>query len=174
MKKISLILAVMLLSLTALTACSETSDVKVPNGMQLCTNDVINYNLFVPDDWTPSISTGAVGAYCSAEDPTNVTVMAWNVDSSMTLDLWWEQYRSDFDMVFDEMNLISTENATLGDVAAQKYTYTAKLGEYEYYYVQCACIHWSMVYVLTFTSTTALYEQHEEELADIIEYFEFH
>lgn len=174
MKKVSLILAVILLSLTALTSCSEASDVNVPNGMQLCTNDVINYNLFVPAEWTPSISTGAVGAYCSAEDPTNVSVMAWNVDSAMTLDLWWEQYCSDFDMVFDEMTLISSENATLGDVAAKKYTYTAKLGEYEYYYAQYACIHWSMVYVLTFTSTPELYEEHTEELADIIEYFEFH
>lgn len=173
MKKIALLLAVLILSLP-LAACGEKSDIKVPNGMQLCTNDVINYNLFVPSEWTPSISTGAVGAYCSAEDPTNVSVMAWNVDSSMTLDAWWDGYVTDFELVFDEMTVVSSETTTLGDVAAKKYTYTAKLGEHEYYYVQCACIHWSMVYVLTFTSTPENYETHTEDLADILEYFEFH
>lgn len=173
MKKIALLLAVLILALS-LAACGEQSDVNVPNGMQLCTNDVINYNLFVPEEWTPSISTGAVGAYCSAEDPTNVSVMAWNVDSSMTLDAWWDGYVSDFELVFDEMTVVSEETTTLGDVAAKKYTYTAKLGEHEYYYVQCACIHWSMVYVLTFTSTPENCETHEEDLADILEYFEFH
>lgn len=173
MKKIAFLLAVIMLALP-LASCSEDSDVKVPNGMQLCTNDVINYNLFVPKDWTQSISTGAVGAYCSNEDPTNVTVMAWNVDSSTTLDSWWDGYVSDFKLVFDEMKLESKDNTTLGGVAAQKYTYTAKLGEYEYYYVQCACIHWSMVYVLTFTSSPERYESHLDELDQIIEYFEFH
>ncbi len=173
MKKIAIILAVIILALP-LTACGEGSDVAVPNGMQLCTNDVINYNLFVPEEWTPSISTGAVGAYCSNEDPTNVSVMAWNVDSTMTLDAWWESYKTDFDLVFDEMNMISDENATFGEVAAKRYTYTAKLGEHEYYYVQVACIHWSMVYVFTFTSTPENYETHSEDLEEMIEHFEFH
>ncbi len=173
MKKTALLLAVIMLALPILS-CADSSDVKVPKGMQLCTNDVINYNLFVPDEWTPSISTGAVGAYCSAEDTTNVTVMAWNVDSSMTLDKWWDGYKQDFELVFDDMSDPKKENTTLGGAAAQKYTYTAKLGEHEYYYVQVACIHWSMVYVLTFTSTPEKCEQHMEDLGKIIEYFEFH
>lgn len=173
MKKISLILAVAILMTVVLTSCEE-SEVQVPNGMQLVTNDVVNYNLFVPDDWTPSISTGAVGAYCSADDPTNVTVMAWNVDAEMTLDAWWEQYRTDFDMVFDEFSMIGQENVTIDEVAAQKYSYSAKLGEYEYYYDQYACIHWSMVYVITFTSTVENYESHLEDYAEIIENFQFH
>lgn len=174
MKKIALLLALAILAAAALVSCADKGDVEIPSGMQLCTNDVVNYNLFVPAEWTPSISTGAVGAYCSAQDPTNVSVMAWNVDQSMKLDLWWEQYVSDFEMVYDDLTLISSDNATLGDVAAKKYAYTAKLGEFEYYYEQYVCIHWSMVYVLTFTSTPENYEGHLEELADIVEYFEFH
>lgn len=173
MKKISLVLAVIILVTAMLTSCEE-SEVKVPNGMQLVTNDVVNYNLFVPDDWTPSISTGAVGAYCSAQDPTNVSVMAWNVDTTMTLDAWWEQYRTDFDMVFDEFSLIGQENTTVDEKAAQKYSYSAKLGEYEYYYVQYACIHYSMVYVITFTSTVENYESHLEDYEEIVSNFQFH
>ena len=173
MKKISLVLAVIILATAMLTSCEE-SEVKVPNGMQLVTNDVVNYNLFVPDDWIPSISTGAVGAYCSAQDPTNVSVMAWNVDTTMTLDAWWEQYRTDFDMVFDEFSLIGQENVTLDEKAAQKYSYSAKLGEYEYYYVQYACIHYSMVYVITFTSTVENYESHLEDYEEIVSNFQFH
>ena len=172
MKKIALILSALMLALS-LVSCTE-SDPTIPDGMQRLTNDVINYNLYVPDGWTESISTGAVGAYCSNEDPTNVTVMAWNVDSTMTLDAWWEQYKADIELVFSDVNLQSTENVTLGGVAANKYTYSAKLGDYEYMYVQCACLHWSMVYVMTFTSTPDRFESHEGDIEDIITYFEFH
>lgn len=173
MKKTALILAAVMLLSVVFTSC-EKSDTSVPSGMQLVTNDVVNYDLFVPDDWIPSISTGAVGAYCSASDPTNVTVMAWNVDSSMTLDKWWEQYRSDFDMVFDDFSLISQENVTVDEISAQKYSYSAKLGEYEYYYDQYACIHWSMVYVITFTSVADNYESHLEDYEEIVSNFRFH
>ena len=177
MKKIAFILASLTLALT-ISSCAPR-DTTIPDGMQRLTNEVINYNLYVPDDWTESDSNGMIGAFCSNEDPTNVSVMAWNVDSTMTLDAWWEQYKSDIELVFDEVTLTATEPVTLkttsgGTVAANKYTYTAKLGEYVYQYVQCACLHWSMLYVITITTQPDLYESHTGDIEDIIGYFEFH
>lgn len=173
MKKISLLLAILMIALP-LVSCSQNTD-DAPDGMKLITadNEVVNYKLYVPDDWTPSISTGAVGAYCSNSDTTNVSVMAWNVDSSETLDTWWDKYRKDFDLVFKDFELTSEETTTLGGVTAKKYAYTAKLGEYTYTYVQCACLHFGMVYVMTFTTMPDLYEQHADEFNDVITCFKF-
>ena len=173
MKKISLILAAVMLLTVLLTACQKR-DPSIPDGMQRINSETIGCDLFVPEGWTESMSTGAVGAFCSNADSTNVTVMAWNVDASTTLDTWWETYRDEFDQVFDEFKLENTESTTLGGVAAKKYTYTAKLGENEFSYVQCACLHWGMVYVLTFTTTPDKYESHAEEFSDMITYFQFH
>lgn len=173
-KTISLMLAFLMLAALFVSCSGSQSD--APAGMKSVSadNEVANYDLYVPEEWTASISTGAVGAYCSNTDTTNVTVMAWNVDSSETLDTWWEKYRSDFDLVFDDFSLTSEEATTLGGVAAKKYVYTAKLGEYEYTYVQCACLHWGMVYIMTFTTTPDLYESHTEDIANIITNFKFH
>lgn len=177
MKKAAFILAVFILSLS-LFACTP-NDPTIPAGMMRVTNDVINFNLYVPEGWTESISTGAVGAYCSNEDPTNATVMAWNVDQSTTLDGWWESYKSEIELVFDEVTLTSQESTTVriasgGSVAAMKYAYTAKLGSNEYNYVQCASLHWGMIYIITITTTPAHYEEHTEDIANILQYFEFH
>lgn len=177
MKKLSAlstILATLILAAALVSCSSEQSE--APYGMKLITdeNEVVNYNLYVPESWTASISTGAVGAYCSNTDTTNVTVMAWNVSADETVDTWWDKYRADFDLVFDEFTLTSEESTTLGGVAAKKYTYTAKLGDNEFNFVQCACIHWSMVYIMTFTSSPDNFASHAEDFSDIITNFEFH
>lgn len=179
MKKLSLIAAVLILALAVLTACSG-GDSDIPSGMQKITSDALGCDLIVPSDWSNSSVPSAepanaiVGAYCSNSDPTNVTVMAWNVEASTTLDTWWETYRDEFDLVFDEFKLVSTETTTLDGKAANKYTYTAKLGENELSYVQCACLYRGMVYIMTFTSTPATVESHAEDYSDIITYFRFH
>ena len=172
MKKLAFIMALILASLPLLVSCSNNED-EAPDGMKLVTNDIVNYKLYVPETWTESISTGVVGAYCSNSDITNVTVMAWNVESGETLDTWWEKAQTDFNIILDDMQLSSTETTTLGGVAANKYSYTAKLGENEYSFVQVACLHWSMVYVLTVTSLTDLIGSHTEDIEDMITYFEF-
>ena len=171
-RKLSMIIAVVMLAAVALTACQKR-DTTVPDGMRRIESETIGVDLIVPEEWTDSMSTGAVGAYCSNNDSTNVTVMAWNVDASTTLDSWWELYEDEFNLVFDDFKLENTETTTLGGVAANKYTYTAKLGENEFKYVQCACLHWGMVYVLTFTTTPDKYETHAEEFSDMISNFAF-
>ena len=70
------------------TASCSKKEPDVPKGMKLCSNDVVGFKFYVPEDWTLSMSTGAVGAYCSASDPSNVSVMAWNLPSAMTVAEW--------------------------------------------------------------------------------------
>lgn len=179
MKKLALIAAALIVTITILTACSG-GDTDVPSGMQKITSDALGCDLIVPKDWSNSSVQSAepanaiIGAYCSNSDPTNVTVMAWNVDASTTLDTWWETYLDEFDLVFDEFKLTGTESTTLDGIAANKYTYTAKLGENELSYVQCACLHRGMVYIMTFTSKPESVESHAEDYSDIITYFRFH
>ncbi len=173
-KTTSLIFAfIFLLTAVLFTASCSNEDPDAPKGMKLCSNDVVGFKFYVPEDWTLSMSTGAVGAYCSSSDPTNVSVMAWNLPSAMTVTEWWEQYKAEFEGVFSDFKVIDETNITMGGVAGVKYTYTAKLGDFEYYYIQAACIHSGMVYVFTFTSTPDKYESHLEEVDNMLAHFDF-
>ncbi len=176
MKKIALLTAAVLI-MTAFLSCSAANDDEIPYGMQLIDDEVVDYKLYVPEDWTPSISTGAVGAYYSSDDPTSVTVMMWNDDLNATLDEWWEGYQEEFEAVYEDFTVISTDSATLGGVSAMRYEYTGTFAGTELHYIQYVCMRYSLsvsaVYILTFTSTEANYESHLEELSDIVDNFTF-
>lgn len=162
------------LTAAVLSSCAADSD--VPTGMLRASDETVDYELFVPDDWTVDLTGGAVSAYRSKSDPMSVSVMVWNLPyADTTLDDWWETYRAEFDLIFTDFSLESLETTTLDGVAANQYTYTAKLGENEYRYTQIAAIRRSSVYLMTVTElaelTEELTETHQSDLDEIVEFF---
>ncbi len=170
MKKL-ITLALAAVMLFSFAACSKSD---VPSGMKVASSDVVDYTLYVPKEWLVDENTGMTGAHVSATDASSVSVMAWNLEETSTTPAeWWDNYRADFDLVFDSFEIIEESDALLGGVAARKYVYTAKLGENSYKFMQIACIRRSMVYLFTYTSVDSLYDDHTEEVASIIENFKF-
>jgi len=168
------ILAVTFLILAAslFTACGKNVDgIEIPNGMILsCDPKVTDYYLFVPQNWTVDLTTSASGAYYSNTDPSGVSMMVWELENTdTTLDDWWTINETDLQMVFQNYTLESKENTTVDGNYAQKYVYTANLGENQYKIMQLGILKNSKVYLFTYTSLANLYDSHLEDVAMITE-----
>lgn len=155
----------------SLTSCGEQDAYAAPAGMVTASDEKADFYLYVPDDWTVDYSTAAAGAYCSASDPSSVSVMAWELEHSDTsLEDWWAINQEDIAMVFQNFELETEENMTINDLYAKKYVYTADLGEYSYKIMQAACIKDATVYLFTYTSMPENYDAHLDEVNEMLEY----
>ena len=161
-----------LLLVLSLSACASPDG--TPAGMARASAEFADYDLFVPENWIVTQSGGAVSAYVSESDPTNVSVMSWEmpyIDSSV--DEWWQSYTAEFETVFSAFTLESTESTVLDGTAAQKYVYTGVLGENTYRYTQFAAVRGGVVYVITFTELASGEEpvDHSTDISDIVTNF---
>lgn len=176
MKNILLKIALVIVLLTfaaALSSCGNSNDPYAPpTGMVSATDEKADFCLYVPDEWQIDYSTAAAGAYCSASDPSSVSVMAWDLDyTDTTVDDWWATNVDEVNVVFDNFTLESEENITMSEVYGKKYTYTASLGNFNYKIMQAACIKGSSVYLFTYTSVPENYDLHTEEVAQMLQHF---
>lgn len=155
-----------------LTGCN--SDNEAPTGYKTASGEAADYTFFVPEEWTVDLSTGATSAYCSTEDPSSVSVMAWELPhTDTTLDEWWEMNLEDISLVFQNVAVEEPENVTMDGVYGKKYTYTADLGEFSYKIQQTAAIKGGSVYLVTYTSLTDTFDTHLEEVGNMLSFFTF-
>ena len=170
MKRTLSLILTLVLAAVCFASCASDSD--VPAGMVRASDEIVDYDLFVPDGWVVDQTGGAVSAYRSTQDPTSVSVMVWNLPYADTkIGDWWETYQSEFETVFSDFTVESTETTMLDGAAATKYVYTGKLGEATYRYTQTACIRRGSVYLMTFTENTAVLTDHTEDFTKILTYF---
>lgn len=174
MRNIKFLAIVLCVASLLLCACGEKSEVEIPDGYQLASDDAADYHFFVPQGWTVDITSTATSAYVSASDPSSVSVMTWASSvSDMSLDDWWASFTPDFEMVYDNFTVESEENMLLGGAAARSVVFTATLGDTDYKFRQISAIRDSVVYVMTYTSTAEGFDLHTEEVTAMAEYFEF-
>lgn len=173
MKKAITSLLCAALAALILFGCSEPSD--IPSGFKLASNDACDFDFVVPSTWTVSLSDGTVAAYCSPTDPSSISVMPGELENAdSTVDDWWASYQSDFESVYSETEVVGITDAMLDGVKGKTYTLTGKLGDNTYRFEITAAVYHSRIYMVTFTSTPELYENHTETLASVIENFKFH
>ncbi len=174
MKTTTRILSALLAALMLLctVGCGE-QDETVPDGMKLASSDIVDYRLYVPENWTTELSSGAISAYYSKDDPSSVSVMTWNLTETTTVASWWEGYQEDFKLVYQNFELLATEDTKLGDVDARKYTYTGELGPQKYKFVQTAAIRGGMIYLFTYTSTAEKSDSHIADVGRMLAEFRF-
>lgn len=186
-KTFTLILAAVIM-LGILSSCAKEKD--VPSGFMRASNEACDFDFFVPDTWTLSQSSGTVAAYCSPTDPSSISVMPAELEhADSTVDDWWAAHKSDFESVYDDFTMISEVEATLGGIKGKCYTFTAKLASSSstgdegesaedtgvtYYFEITAVVKHSRIYMMTFTSTDTLYENHTSTLETVKEHFSFH
>ncbi len=172
MKRIFLafVLLIILASLAlSLVSCGEKGEFAAPSGMKTASSEVADYYFYVPDDWTVDLSTKATGAYFSKNDPSNVSVTAWELEySDDTIDDWWAVERADIDLVFKNVEIVSEENVIIDEIYGKKFVYTASLGDNDYKIMQAAVKKNSTVYVFTYTSTPENFDLHIEEVDAMI------
>ncbi len=171
--KNKLLLILALIVITAATASCKTNDqYAAPAGYQIVSNENADYCFYVPDDWTPDMSTAAAGAYYNASDPSSVSVMAWEMEySDSDLDDWWKTNVEDLALTFTNLNVEEEQNTTLDNNYAKRYTYTADLGANTYKFLQEACTKNGSVYVFTYTSLTDTFDSHLDEVEEMLSFF---
>ena len=81
-RKISILLLSVLL-LGIFSGCNNAIDGYAPKGYMEISADNAGYKLYVPDNWIKDLSTGVTTAYVSESDRSNISFMAFEVDTSI-------------------------------------------------------------------------------------------
>jgi hypothetical protein len=173
------ILALMLALCTcALLLCScNKGNEEIPNGMQLVSSDYIDCKFFVPDDWTPEITTGVLVA--KASDNSNVSLQKMTARSEYkTLDEYFrEDYFKKLQSTYAKITLLeeecSTETQKFGKTNnfAVKYVYTVESDGTVYKIMQYFSYDSGYLHILTYTAQEALFSEHLEEVGSIVNNF---
>lgn len=162
-------LIIALSAVLLLAGCNKDPD--APTGMKTASGEGADYTLFVPDDWTVDITTGATGAYYSNADTSGVLVTSWDLpNTDTTLDEWWETNLDEIQNVYTDVTVEDSENILIDGNHAVKYTWTGTLGDYTYRVLQAATIKNGNVYLFTYTSLPDLYESHMEDVDQMLEF----
>ncbi len=92
-------------TLTALTFVScSSADNEAPVGFKEISGDAVDYDFFVPDEWQSDISTGITAAYYSSQDPSNVSMVAFELDGSIkSIEDYWNSYMPELAAVFPDI-----------------------------------------------------------------------
>ncbi len=179
MKKLIKITAAALFSILLclqLASCQNEGESDVPTGFKEISSDDVTYDLFVPEEWTADISTGVTAAYYSGQDPSNISLMAQELDRSVdSVEEYWAKYEPSLKSVFPDLEYVGEpDSGTLDGVPAVQYTYTATVTNTAYKFMQLVAFKDSTVYVFTYTATADNYDTHIGEIIDILKNFKFH
>ena len=168
--RIGTLLLVLLLALSAV-ACSDT---EVPDGMQLVSGEEEKFDLFVPAMWTPM--QNPPGAYVSSADRSNVTVTSHFPDTVMSASEYWTQKcLPEYTNVLENFSVVEErcEDTTLGGRDAKLYVFVYTISDTAYESMQIITVQSDIIYTLTYTATSAAFEDHLDDVESIRAEFRF-
>lgn len=181
MKKVlSAVLSVIILALGAasLFSCSK-EETDVPEGMKKASADSAGYSFYVPEEWICDVASGATTAYYSSSDASNVSVMAFSAEySDYTAENWWDTFKADFEGIYSDFGVISSENTVLDENAAVKYVFQGTLDGRTYKFLQVVSVKSvsfsaPQIYAVTYTSVPDNFDSHLEDVQKMLDNFKF-
>ena len=172
MKRILAAALALVLSAMALTSCAAPA-LDVPEGMQAASLDGVEYALYVPEHWTVNKNSGVSGAYVSAYDKSNVSLVSYVPTVAMTTEQYWAMCEESYKAEFGNYTFVESGSATMAGAAAPYYVYTATIGGQSYKFLQAIAGNNGMFYNLTYTALADQYDTHIEDVMKMIEVFTF-
>ncbi len=166
----------LLLTILTLASCGADADLSVPDGMVEISNDNVNYDLYVPDDWTPETSTGVVTAKYSDSILVNVSMMAVTAPAEVSNAAdYWAQFEDDFAATITDFEIIEENAAVLLDGhEASRYVYKGTIaGSVSTQYQQLICVKEGVIYIFTYTAAPEKYEEYLPDVEQMLERFSF-
>lgn len=151
-------------------------EVSVPEGMQLISNNAVDYLMFVPENWKISVNTGISAAYASETDKASVSTVAFNTDNA-DIDSFWASYEADITstlgapVYIDEANKF--EECKLDGYDARTYAFLLTSGDVQYRYSETVLIRNGYVYIITCCAEASAFEAHSSEFARVLSEFRF-
>ncbi len=175
MKKIIALLCAALVGASVLAGCGNT-DSTAPMGFKEISDDGVTYDLFVPEEWVTDISTGMTSAYYSGQDPTNISMTAFELDGSVkSIADYWAIYEPSLKAMFPDLTYVyDPEEFILDGVTAMQYVYTGTFTETPYKIMQIVAFKDATVYIFTYTAHADKYDTHFEDVVAILANFKFH
>ena len=177
MKKILSFFVLSIMCLSLFAGCAGGS-APAPDGMKVLeSSDTLDYHIYIPAAWVQDLSTGAVSAYVSASDLSNISMTQFNLDELKKLDEYVTDYIADLEGNLKDFKLVEgypeKGNTVLGGVEARKLEYTAVLADNEYKFTQIICAKGGTIYYFTYTAMAEVYDSHLEEVQQILDNFAF-
>lgn len=173
MKKITALLLSLVLAVMLLSSCGG-KDSAAPMGFKEISDDALTYDLFIPDEWTADLSTGVTAAYYSGQDPSNISMIAFELDGSITgLEDYWAKYEPSLKAILPDLEYVDQSAVTLDGADAMQYIYTGTMSDVSYKFMQLVAIRNNRVYIFTYTAYAAKYDEHIEDVLAILDYFCF-
>ena len=132
------------------------------------------FNFYVPSTWVVAESGEIAGAYfySTEGDKSNVTLMeyvsAYEIDGAKE---YWEDFQKQYDQPIEIVSI--DENAKLADRDAFAVEYKTSMNGGNYKIKQIFLASSNIIYIFTYTSTEQFYDVHLDEVAKMIEMFEF-
>ncbi len=175
MKKIIAITLAALIAALALVSCGK-EETEAPLGFIEISSDDVTYDLFVPDEWTPDLSTGVTSAYYSGQDPSNISLMAFELDGTVTsIEDYWKKYEPSLKAVLPDLAYEGEpELDKLDGVDAVQYTYTATMSGTAYKFIQIVAFKDNTAYIFTYTAAADKFDTHIEDVVEMLVNFKFH
>ncbi len=175
MKKVITIITLLTVCICSFAGCSNKTQ-SAPNGMKVLeSSDNLDYSLYIPEVWIQDLSTGAVSAYYSSSDLSNISMTQFNLDELKPLEEYTKDYIKDLEENLNDFKMSEgfPENIILGGVAAEKIEYTATLSGNTYKYSQIICINKATIYFFTYTALEDAFDSHKEDVQMMIDNFSF-
>ena len=164
---LALVLALCLLTFT-LASCGETD---VPEGMQLASDESLDYALYVPINWTVNHTGNVSSAYVSQLDRSNVSVTIYMPQTAMTAEDYWKTCNDSYAASFDDYTLVSTGTTSMAGQTVPYYIYTLKMGEDSFEILQAILGASGLFYSFTYTAPQDSFDTYLEEVLHMIEVF---
>ena len=174
MKKIFALLMAIVLCVCVLCSCSSTE--AAPDGMKAIeSSDKLPYDMYIPAHWVQDLSTGAVSAYVSNSDLSNVSMTQFNLDEMKKLSEYVSDYTEELSTNLDEFKMSEgfPKKMVLDGVEASKIEYTASLAGNSYKFMQVICVNAGTIYYFTYTSLVENFDLHTEDVQNILDNFFF-
>lgn len=150
-------------------------EVDIPDGMQLISNDAVDYLMFVPESWNVSVNTGISAAYASETDKASVSTVAFNTDNT-DIESFWSSYEADITSTLGAPIYISEskyEDRKLDGYDARTYAFLLASGEGRYRYSETVLIRNGYVYIITCCAEEGTFEAHSSEFSRVLSEFKF-
>lgn len=149
-----------------------------PEGYGAITREDINYVLFVPDTWTPTINTGTTAARDAKEGSSATCVISQlTLAANNTYEGYIALIERDLKETFGNVTFVDQENkiqpVVVGKREFRKTVYTVNAYGTEFTYEHYYRIDGGMIFLLTLSCKSAEYEQNKDAFAGIVANFKF-
>ncbi|MDY3846193.1 MAG: hypothetical protein SOZ62_04720 [Eubacteriales bacterium] len=153
------------------TELAPFEDESAPDNMMLISDTkIVDYKLYVPNDWKIGMQSGYTGAYL--DDGTSVGV-SYYIPSANNISEYKDELFSRYAKIYKDFTELSEERITLSGIESLAYTYTASYANKSIKATQIFTIKGSYVYTVTYTAPLELFDSHADEFSKITESYRF-